>query len=246
MYNGKYIKLYEYLKQKSKEASEQKLTFTEIEEILQFNLPKSAYNYPAWWANELHGTHSHARSWIDAGWKTSEVRMGDQITFLLKKKDITEKKFVEALNEKCKKLMEFKVYTYNCDSNRLMDFEAEVDLKGEKIYLRCEAKIGTKPNGIASNDRPNSVHKLFGLILKGRSLPRATESTDYKDAFAFVIPKRDFEYYQGRYEEIHDDWVLFGSIFNCKFVITFDEKTQILEFYKWDKCWMEEEVYASY
>lgn len=165
---------------------------------------------------------------------------------MTRKKDTTEKDFVEALNEKCKTLKNFKIYTYNCDSNRLMDFEAEVDLKGKKIYLRGEAKIGTKPDGTVSKDRHNSVHKLFGLILKGRSLPRATNSTDYNDAFAFIIPKRDFEYYQGRYLEIHDDWILFGATFNCMYVISFDEVANKLDFYEWNNCWINSKVYISY
>ncbi len=93
---------------------------------------------------------------MNAGWKTSDVKLGKQVTFL--KKDQQKKKFVEALNRKCKTLNKFTVYTYNCDSNKLMDFEAELDLYDEKIYLRCEAKIGTKPNGEISSDRSNTVH----------------------------------------------------------------------------------------
>jgi hypothetical protein len=47
-------------------------TFSEIEEILQFKLPRSAEQYPAWWSNDETG-HSHARAWLDAGWKTQQV-----------------------------------------------------------------------------------------------------------------------------------------------------------------------------
>jgi len=81
MYNGKYLRLYEYLKKKEKELSQYTLTFNEMEHILQFNLPVSAYKYSAWWANEIDGMHTQARSWMLAGWKTSDVIVGKKITF---------------------------------------------------------------------------------------------------------------------------------------------------------------------
>ncbi|MFP7296989.1 hypothetical protein [Neobacillus niacini] len=54
----------------------------EIEEILTFKLPASAYKYSAWWANETEGTHTHARSWLMAGWKTTEVKPGNKVTLI--------------------------------------------------------------------------------------------------------------------------------------------------------------------
>ena len=55
----------------------------EVERVLGFTLPKSARLYPAWWSNESgKGTHSHARSWLDAGWKTEAVDVASgTITF---------------------------------------------------------------------------------------------------------------------------------------------------------------------
>lgn len=49
------------------------VSFGQIEGILGFELPKSAYRHQAWWANEMHGSHSHARSWQEAGWETCQV-----------------------------------------------------------------------------------------------------------------------------------------------------------------------------
>jgi hypothetical protein len=49
------------------------MTFGEIERILGKALPPSARRYRPWWANEMEGTHSHARSWLDAGRKTQNV-----------------------------------------------------------------------------------------------------------------------------------------------------------------------------
>jgi hypothetical protein len=62
-------------------GSIQRLTFSEIERVLGFKLPKSAYEYPAWWSNNPTG-HSHSRAWIDAGWRTEAPDLGSQkVTF---------------------------------------------------------------------------------------------------------------------------------------------------------------------
>jgi hypothetical protein len=57
------------------------LRFDEIERVLGFKLPKSAYDYEAWWSNNAVG-HSHARAWLDAGWKTEDVDLAKrQVSF---------------------------------------------------------------------------------------------------------------------------------------------------------------------
>lgn len=55
------------------------LTIEEIERILSFKLPPSAKKYREWWAN---GGHVQANSWIDAGWKVDQVKLGDCTTFI--------------------------------------------------------------------------------------------------------------------------------------------------------------------
>lgn len=56
-------------------------SFPEIEGILGFPLPRSAYAYPAWWSNDATG-HSHSLAWLEAGWKTAQVDLQHQeVTF---------------------------------------------------------------------------------------------------------------------------------------------------------------------
>lgn len=50
-----------------------RMTFVEIERVLGQPLPASARKYRPWWANEREGTHVHARSWLDAGRRTTNV-----------------------------------------------------------------------------------------------------------------------------------------------------------------------------
>ena len=56
------------------------LTYEEIENILEFKLPSTAYNLPrTYWANTL--THTYATSWMLVGYKT-KVNVSDMsVTF---------------------------------------------------------------------------------------------------------------------------------------------------------------------
>lgn len=81
MYKGKYIKLFDYLKGQPRDISNITLTVKKIEEIVGFNLPNSSHKHSAWWSNEEKGTHTNAKSWLLAGWKTLNVKPGESITF---------------------------------------------------------------------------------------------------------------------------------------------------------------------
>lgn len=64
----KYIDLKNYLKGLNKEKIE--LSFEEIEKIVSFKLPASAYNPTySWWGNDKE--HSQAIAWMSAGYKVS-------------------------------------------------------------------------------------------------------------------------------------------------------------------------------
>lgn len=59
------------------------MTFSELEQVLGFTLPKSAYAYPAWWANNGQG-HTHAQAWLDAGYKVEDVDLRAKTVGFLK------------------------------------------------------------------------------------------------------------------------------------------------------------------
>ncbi|MBW6475028.1 MAG: hypothetical protein K0B14_18015 [Anaerolineaceae bacterium] len=70
---AKYDPLNAYLKRISPSSNDITLSFDQINDILQSDLPYSAFNYPAWWANEVNGPHVQAYAWQDAGWKVESV-----------------------------------------------------------------------------------------------------------------------------------------------------------------------------
>ena len=76
--SDKYRALAEYLY----ESWEKKivLTYAEIENILEFKLPSTAYNFPrVYWSNTL--THTYATSWMLVGYKAN-VNLSDmRVTF---------------------------------------------------------------------------------------------------------------------------------------------------------------------
>ena len=76
---SKYAPLRDFLRSSRGRAI--RVGFAELEGILGFRLPDSAYRYPAWWSNNPKG-HSHSLAWVDAGWESEQVDVeGRQVTF---------------------------------------------------------------------------------------------------------------------------------------------------------------------
>src|SRR6476469_10816848 len=77
---GKYEPLEKLLKTRS--IGRWRASFQELEKILGFKLPQSALKYPAWWSNDETG-HSHAKAWLEAGWRTEAVDIpGSKLTLV--------------------------------------------------------------------------------------------------------------------------------------------------------------------
>ena len=51
------------------------LSFRQVEEILDAPLPSSAHRYPAWWENEVSGSHTQSNAWMDAGYHTENLNL---------------------------------------------------------------------------------------------------------------------------------------------------------------------------
>ena len=73
---GKYSLLFEFLAERS--GNQIEITFSELEQILGFKLPDSAYLYRPWWANQAKSGHSQAMAWDTAGGKTKLVNLEEE------------------------------------------------------------------------------------------------------------------------------------------------------------------------
>jgi hypothetical protein len=70
---GKYLPLEAYLSAVPKSSRKIVLSFAEIEAILKFKLPSSAYEDGRWWEREKEGNHVNRRAWMNAGWKVAAL-----------------------------------------------------------------------------------------------------------------------------------------------------------------------------
>jgi CBS domain-containing protein len=78
---GKYVPLAEWLQSQPGKIDRVKLAFEEIEEILNADLPASAFDHREFWANDSVG-HSQSKLWLEAGWRTAGINMTDRhVTF---------------------------------------------------------------------------------------------------------------------------------------------------------------------
>lgn len=132
-----------------------------------------------------------------------------------------------------------KLYNCNCNSRNFMDFEAEINLsEKERILLRCEAKVASQTDGKEYKEKFNTVHKVFGEILKGRSLKPDNYTKCENIVYGFLIHKRDFDFYKEQYRRLIKDWNQFGRVFECKFVVVFNSSEEKLDIYRWEDCWI--------
>jgi hypothetical protein len=72
---GKYNTLYSFLRDTDDEEVE--LSFEQIEEVLGFSLPASAWKHRSWWANDI--SHTQAKAWLLAEWVIDTVEMSKKI-----------------------------------------------------------------------------------------------------------------------------------------------------------------------
>ncbi len=78
---GRYATLADWLQSQPGKRDQIQLTFDEIEAIIGAELPASARNHRAWWANDAVG-HTHSQLWLDAGWRTTYINLTEgKVTF---------------------------------------------------------------------------------------------------------------------------------------------------------------------
>lgn len=81
---GKYTPLENYLRDLPANQKEVALSFEQIERILRFKLPASAYEDERWWRREKEGNHVNARAWANAGWKIENVDFDRKLARLVR------------------------------------------------------------------------------------------------------------------------------------------------------------------
>ncbi|QRG68624.1 hypothetical protein [Brevibacillus choshinensis] len=140
-----------------------------------------------------------------------------------------------------------KILNCNCNSKKFMDFEAEIKWsENEWIILRCEAKVASQTDGGEYKEKFNTVHKIFGEILKGRNLKQDGYTNKDNIVYGFLIHSRDVGFYKNQYCRMINDWNIFGEVFKSKFVIVFDSTAMKLDFYQWKNFWIDGVLVRSF
>ena len=81
---GKYTPLENYLLTLPKSKRALILSFEQIEGILKFKLPSSAYEDERWWMREKEGNHVNLRAWTNAGWRIENVDINRKLARLVR------------------------------------------------------------------------------------------------------------------------------------------------------------------
>lgn len=79
--HGSYAPLAAHLREQGSSITSLPRTFQEIERILGKELPRSAHEYRAWWANDP--TKPQSAAWLEEGWRTTSLSMTERrLTFV--------------------------------------------------------------------------------------------------------------------------------------------------------------------
>jgi len=81
----KYLGLTNHLAEQPFDIRKVPLYFAEIITIISAELPKSAYLYSAWWANDK--THVQANAWLSVGWRTAKLELEERRVIFEREQD---------------------------------------------------------------------------------------------------------------------------------------------------------------
>lgn len=105
--HGTYAALSAHLKALPDTTTSVQMTFQDIERVLGKELPRSSFDYRAWWANDP--TKPQSVAWLDEGWRANAISMTDRRLTFVRTNDREEAyiQFFAALNAKLKTLEDF-------------------------------------------------------------------------------------------------------------------------------------------
>lgn len=93
---SKYMALIHKLQKTNPEHDQIRLTFDEIDDVLNGGLPPSARVHRAWWANDTTG-HVQSQLWLAAGWKTTYINITEETAVFSRIKEV-EKSYINFYN----------------------------------------------------------------------------------------------------------------------------------------------------
>lgn len=74
---SRYAPLAVWLQRQDQSTSKVSLTFQDMEQIIQDELPPSARQHRNWWSNDAV-SHTQSQQWLEAGWRVSNVNISEE------------------------------------------------------------------------------------------------------------------------------------------------------------------------
>jgi hypothetical protein len=79
--DSRYAPLAIWLQSRPSKEDRIQLTFEQVEEAIEGDLPPSARTHRSWWANDSVG-HVQSQQWLDVGWRVAQINMTEEkVTF---------------------------------------------------------------------------------------------------------------------------------------------------------------------
>ena len=106
--DSRYAPLAIWLQSQSANLDRIALSFQEIEEIIEGELPVSARTHRSWWANDSV-SHAQSQQWLDVGWRVAQITMTEEkVTFArIRERERDYIRFFSALLTEVRETTEF-------------------------------------------------------------------------------------------------------------------------------------------
>jgi CBS domain-containing protein len=181
-----YAQLAIFLKSQPPEVDERTMTFTRIEEIINYKLPKSAHEHRAWWANDP--LKPQAAQWLDVGWRAQHINLtGGRVTFIrIVEREKAYITFFCDVMERLRKHQEFPLkemapqgvswhtlhyfrWKTPASANLVASFTRQKQLRVE-LYLDCGDAASNKERFDELHSKKDAIESALGVPLSWERL----------------------------------------------------------------------------
>lgn len=183
---SRYDPLNEYLRNVSYDNID--LSFSDIENILGFKLPSSAYKYNAWWAN---GGHSQAHAWLNAGYKVERLNILEQKATFCKtcvSMQMKPKKQKASVVKQARDNVAATAPAFPLEGNRMMVFGYDFRYLQDILPQRDEA--GNVIKYYPQNDYYNKQNLPLSYYGKGAFCRFSIKAEDCPGVYLWVVNEK--------------------------------------------------------
>ena len=169
-----------------------RMGFDEVERIVGKHLPKSAYEYRAWWSNDPE--RPHAAEWLNAGWRAQYISMGERrVNFVrIREREEAYIRFFDKVKKRLAKHADFPLTDlgpqgqgWHIFANLPWKSKGSATINGSfartkkvraEIYIDCGDAAANKQRFDQLFAEREFLEKQFGELLAWERMPEKTAS----------------------------------------------------------------------